>query len=142
MDKYTEELTAPKQAHESFQKLWRIAKTVLEGGKAMTLTLSHQERTTDQNAAQWPILRAFSEQLKWPVNGQLTMLSEEEWKDILTAAFLRESVRIAAGLEGGVVMLGQKTSRMPKDLFSEWIDFLRATAIQRNVDIGDTTWEQ
>jgi hypothetical protein len=93
-------------------------------------------RSTDQNAAQWPILEAFAKQLKWPVNGRMVLMSADDWKTVLTAAFKRESVRIAHGLDSGVVMLGMRTSKMKKAEFSEWIDFLKATAAMRGVDIG------
>jgi hypothetical protein len=39
-------------------------------------------------------------------------------------------------LDSGVVMLGMRTSKMKKAEFSEWIDFLKATAAMRGVDIG------
>ena len=90
-------------------------------------------RTLDQNAAQWPILDAFSKQLVWPVNGAMVKMSADEWKDVLTAAFKRETVRLAQGLDGGVVMLGAKTSAMSKPTFSEWLEFLNATAAQRGL---------
>ncbi len=61
-------------------------------------------RTIDQNAKQWPILQAFSEQLEWPVNGLIRELSAEEWKDILTAAFKQEKINIAQGLNAAVSM--------------------------------------
>lgn len=93
-------------------------------------------RTLEQNAAQWPILEAFSKQLRWPVNGQMVRMSPEEWKDVLTAAFRGESVRLAMSLDGrGVVMLGMRTSRMGKAAFSEYLDFLHATAADRGVVI-------
>lgn len=92
-------------------------------------------RSLDQNAAQWPYLEAFSSQLKWPVNGNLVSLEPEEWKDILTSAFFGESVRLAQGLNGGLVMLGKRTSKFSKHVFSEWIDFLAATAAQKAVQV-------
>ena len=92
-------------------------------------------RSLEQNAAQWPILEAFSRQLQWPVNGAMTELSAEEWKDILTAAFRRETARVAMGMDGGVVMLGARTSAFTKAEFSEWIEFLHATAAARGVEI-------
>ena len=90
-------------------------------------------RSLEQNAAQWPILEAFSEQLPWPVNGRMEKLTAEEFKDVLTAAFQRETVRLAMGLDGGVVMLGLRTSKFGKAKFSEWMDFLHATAADRDV---------
>jgi hypothetical protein len=92
-------------------------------------------RSLDQNAAQWPILEAFSKQLKWPINGSLVHMEPEDWKDVLTAAFKRETVRVAQGLDGGVVMLGARTSKMTKPVFSEYLDFLHATAVARGVNL-------
>ena len=99
------------------------------------MTLSAPTRTLDQNAAQWPYLDAFSKQIKWPVNGHMVNMTPEEWKHVLTAAFKRESARLAMGLDGGVVMLGMRTSQMNKSAFSDWLEFLIATAAQRNVTV-------
>jgi len=99
------------------------------------ITIKQPTRTLEQNAAQWPILEAFSDQLKWPVNGHMEKLTADEFKDILTAAFNNETVRLAMGLNGGVVMLGARTSLMRKERFSEWLDFLHATAAERGVDL-------
>lgn len=97
------------------------------------VTVQEPSRTLDQNAAQWPILEAFSEQLLWPVNGAMVKLTPEEYKDILTAAFQGETIRLAQGLNGGVVMLGLRTSKMGKRRFSEYLEFLHATAALRGV---------
>lgn len=98
------------------------------------VTVGEPTRNLEQNAAQWPILEAFSQQLQWPVNGQMVYMSAEEWKDVLTAAFERESVRLAMAIDGpGVVMLGIRTSQMGKRRFSDWLEFLHATAAARGV---------
>lgn len=104
--------------------------TAPDGWVAM---FSEPTRTLDQNADQWPYLEAFSKQLQWPVNGALVWMSPEEWKDVLTAAFEQENVRLAQGLNGGVVMLGLRTSTLGKKRFSEWLEFLHAIAAQREV---------
>lgn len=62
-------------------------------------------------------------------------MSDEEWKDVLTAAFRNETVRLAMGLNGGVVMLGKKTSNFSVKEFSEWLEFLHAVAVEREVDL-------
>lgn len=113
----------------------RAAAYMHEAPEGVEVIVREPTRTTDQNAAQWPILEAFSEQLLWPVNGAMTRLTAEEFKDILTAAFNQETVRLAMGLSGGVVMLGLRTSKMSKQRFSEWLDFLHATAAVRGVNI-------
>lgn len=96
---------------------------------------SEPTRTLSQNSAQWPYIDAFSKQLEWPVNGKMCKLEPEEFKDILTAAFRGDAVRLAAGLNGGVVMLGMRTSKMKKAEFSEYLEFLKATAALRGVTV-------
>lgn len=92
-------------------------------------------RTLDQNAYQWPYLEGFSRQLQWPVNGVMCKLSCEEWKDILTAAFENETEpRLAAGLDGGIVMLGLRTSRLGKKKFALWMEWLMAAAALKGVE--------
>lgn len=91
-------------------------------------------RSLSQNAAQWPILQAFADQLTWPVNGVQQRLSPDDWKDVLSAAFKREH-RIAEGLNGGHVFLGMRTSGMTKPEFSAWLDFLHSVASERGVTL-------
>ena len=113
----------------------RAAEAVRTAPDGYVVRIEEQKRNGDQNAAMWPILDAFSEQLKWPVNGQMVKMSAEEWKDILSAAFRQEVPRVAMGLNGGMVMLGHKTREFGKREFSEWLDFLHATAAERGVRI-------
>ena len=108
---------------------------VEDAPEGYVITVSEPTRNLEQNAAQWPILQAFADQLQWPVNGSMEILTPEEWKDILTAAFKRETVRVAMGLDGGMVMLGSRTSKFSKAQFSEWLDFLNATAAARGVEV-------
>ena len=111
----------------------RCQSAVWDAPEGYQVTLTEPPRTLDQNAAQWPLLEAFSKQLQWPINGQLTHMAPEEWKDVLTAAFKRETVRVAMGLDGGMVMLGSRTSKFKKAEFSEYLEFLHATAALRGV---------
>lgn len=94
---------------------------------------SQPTRTLDQNSAQWPILQAFAEQLQWPINGRMEWITDEDWKDILTAAFRQELARVAPGINGGMVLLGARTSQFKVKEFSDWIEFLHATAVDRGV---------
>lgn len=122
-----------KLAHDEARR--RAAAAVAVAPTGHVVTIKEPTRNAAQNAAQWPILEAFSEQLEWPVNGKMCKLTPEEWKDILTAAFKGEKVRLAQGLDGGIVMLGLRTSKMSKRTFSEWLEFLHATAAARGVDV-------
>ena len=99
------------------------------------VSVGEPNRTLEMNAAQWPILEAFSNQLEWPINGVMSKLEADDWKNILSAAFRRETVRVAMGLDGGMVMLGQRTSKFSKREFSDWLEFLNATAAIRGVKL-------
>lgn len=99
------------------------------------VTVQEPTRSLDQNAAMWPVLQAFADQLKWPVNGEMVWMTADEWKDVLSAAFKRESVRVAMGLDGGMVMLGSRTSKFSVRKMSEFLEFLHATADARGVDL-------
>ena len=113
----------------------RAQQAVQNAPEGHVMTLAEPTRNLEQNAAQWPILQAFADNLVWPVNGRMESLTPDEWKDILTAAFRRESTRVAMGLDGGMVMLGARTSTMSKREFSEWLEFLHATAVDRGIEL-------
>lgn len=118
-------------AHQTARQ--RAVEAIREAPAGYAVTLAEPTRNLDQNARMWPLLEAFSEQLEWPVNGRMSKLTKEEWKDLLSAAFRKEQNRVAQGLDGGFVMLGQRTSRFSRREFSEWLEFLHATAADRGV---------
>lgn len=122
-----------KLAHTEARR--RAAAAVAEAPEGYVVTVQEPTRSLDQNAAMWPILQAFADQLQWPVNGQMVWMTADEWKDVLSAAFRRESVRVAMALDGGMVMLGSRTSQFGVREMSEFIEFLHATAAARNVDL-------
>jgi hypothetical protein len=118
-------------------QLYPFLQAVLQGGHRWILTIKPETRTQAQNRLMWPLLTAFSKQLKWPVNGSMVNMTPDEWKDVLTAAFYGETMRLAMGLNGGVVMLGRRTSKFNKKQFSDWIEFLYATGADRGVDLPE-----
>lgn len=113
----------------------RAHQAIDETPEGYAVVISEPARNLDQNAAMWPILEAFCQQLEWPVNGRMVTMTSDEWKDVLTAAFRQERARLAMGLDGGVVMLGMRTSKMGKREFSDWLEFLHATAASRGVSV-------
>ena len=120
-------------AHEEARR--RAIEAVREAPAGMIVQIKEPTRNLEQNAALWVLLQAFSEQLLWPVNGHMTKLTAEEFKDILSAAFKSETVRLAQGLNGGVVMLGARTSKMSKREFSEFLEFVHMVAAERGVEV-------
>lgn len=90
------------------------------------------KRSLDQNAKLWPMLTDISRQVLWPVDGELQHLIEEDWKDIFTAA-LRKHQRMAKGIDGGIVMLGSRTSKMKKPEFCDLLEIIYAFGSERGV---------
>ena len=113
----------------------RAAQDVQTAPEGWCVTVSEPTRSLDQNAAMWPILQAFADQLQWPVNGEMVWMQPEDWKAVLSAAFKRESVRVAMGMDGGMVMLGSRTSKFGVREMSDFLEFLHATAAARDVDL-------
>ncbi len=102
----------------------------------MTCPTCEAKRSSEQNAVQWPILQAWAEQRQWPVNGVMTWITKEDFKDILTCAFEGETnPRIATGYNGGVVLLGRRTSKYGKKRFSEWLEWLLAASYHAGIKI-------
>ena len=133
----------PVQSHKALLgTIWPMLKASVQAGNRMVLTLAPETRSQAQNRLMWPLLTEFSKQLDWPVDGQMVKMDPDDWKDVLSAAFRGESVRIAMGLSGGVVLLGQRTSKFTKAQFSEWVEFLYATAALRGVRLPAWTGDQ
>lgn len=115
----------------------RAMAAVADAPEGWRVTVQEPTRNLEQNALLWVLLGAFAKQLQWPVNGQMVRLEAEEWKDILSAAFKRETQRVAMGLDGGMVLLGMRTSKMGKTQFGEFLEFVQATAAARGVELGE-----
>lgn len=106
---------------------------VLAAPEGYVFRLGEPNRTLEMNAAQWPILEAFAQQIEWPINGKLQKITADDWKDVLTCAFRNEQPRVAQGIDGGMVLLGQRTSKFSKREFGDWLEFLNATAASRGI---------
>lgn len=89
-------------------------------------------RSLSQNARMWAMLCDVASQVRWPVNGELQLLTAWEWKDIFTASLKRHS-RVAMGLEGGYVIIGGHTSRMTKAVMSELIELMESFGVEKGV---------
>lgn len=96
------------------------------------VTLSEPNRSLEQNAAQWPYLAGFAAQKQLCINGVMEWVTDQDWKDILTACFNGE-MRMAV-FDGKVIMLPQRTSRMGKKVFSTWMEYLVAMAAQAGIE--------
>lgn len=120
-------LHSAQQAAPELAKAWAWIKAMLMAGHALSFDVRKETRTTAQNRILWARLTDVSNQVIW--HGQ--KLAPEDWKDMASAALKKQAV--VPGLEGGFVVLGQRTSKMTKAEMTELIDFLGAFGDQRGV---------
>ena len=95
-------------------------------------------RTLAQNDTLWSILTDISSQVDFVVNGALVKVSPDEVKDILTAG-LKRDLRMAMGIDGGMVLLGQRTSKMSVRQMSELFELAYAFGADKSVAWSPTS---
>jgi hypothetical protein len=103
-------------------------RAIAEAPDGYEVRIRERSRSLEQNAAMWAALTDISEQVVW--HGQ--KLTPEDWKHILTAGLKREQ-RVAPGIGGGFVVLGQSTRKMTKSEFSELLEFCYAFGAEHEV---------
>lgn len=94
------------------------------------ITFARSKRTLPQNDRMWAMLTEVSAQVEW--YGE--HLSPEDWKTVFTAALRKE--RVVPGINGGFVVLGQRTSDMTKEELSDLMELISAFAAQRGVMVA------
>lgn len=110
----------------------RAIQAVQEAQDGMVVQIGEPNRSLEQNSAQWPYLEAFARQKELCINGQMQKVTADDWKNVLTACWNGE-MRMAA-FDGKVIMLPQRTSKMGKRVFSDWMEYLVAMAAQSGVE--------
>jgi hypothetical protein len=122
-------------ARDRMKAAWLFACRFLELGESAKVRVEEckPRRTLEQNAKLWAMLGDIADQVQWQIDGKLEYLKPEEWKDILTAG-LRKHQRVAAGIDGGFVVLGAHTSGMTVGQMSELIELMYAFGAERGVE--------
>ena len=126
-DRLTLSLWEPVQARKAFAAAWERANALTMAGHRLVLEVRPEKRTDAQNRRLWAMLRDISQQVDWHGN----KLSDEEWKDVFTAALKRQ--KVVPGLDGGFVVCGQRTSRMTKAEMAELQELMEAFGAQHGV---------
>ena len=94
----------------------------LDPAKPIEIEVSPPKRTISQNKKMWPLLHDLAQQVTW--FGE--RYDEDDWKDIITSLVAKtnkQELRTAPGIGGGVVMFGQRTSKMR---VAEMVDVIEA----------------
>ena len=114
-------------SHDTARK--QAAAWCMNAPKGYHCVIEPETRNLNQNSLLWPWLGAISKGVDWYGN----KLTDEEWKDVLTAALKKE--KVVPGINGGFVVLGQSTSKMNKKDFSELLEFTIAFATEHGVSL-------
>ena len=88
-----------------------IRQLPVDSKRPLILDVKESTRTAIQNRKMWPLLKDLSDQVLWFGN----KYDSDDWKDLITALVAKtkkQEQRMAPGLDGGVVMFGQRTSKM------------------------------
>ena len=98
-------------------RVWEAVNKGIEQGPVV-VELGRVKRSLDQNAKMWPMLQDLSHQKEWAG----AMRSPDDWKDIATAHFEKQS--LIPGIDGSFIALGARTREYDKKKFSEFIELL------------------
>lgn len=109
-----------------------LCRFVRGAGQKVEIKVGDAKRSSEQNDCMWAMLTDVAKQVEWPVDGRMQRLSPEDWKHVLSAGLKREQ-RVAQGINGGFVILGQRTSQMSKRELSDLIDLIGAFGAERGV---------
>lgn len=129
--KQTVTLYNAQQGYTAFAEVWTAAKAMLTAGHRMVVELRQENRTDAQNRRLWAMLTEISRQVEW--YGQ--KLTPDEWKDIFSAAMNKQ--KVVPGLDGGFVVMGQRTSKMTKGEMSDMQELMAAFGAERGVEFRD-----
>lgn len=125
--KFSQVLYNAQQGHRVFTDAWTHAKPLLLAGHRLIVEVKTETRSLAQNRRMWAMLRDLSAQVDW--HGQ--KLTDEEWKDVLTASLKKQ--KAVPGIDGGFVVLGARTSAMTIQEMTELQDLISAFGTQQGV---------
>lgn len=114
------------------------AHAIAQAPEGHRVEIKPRTRSLAQNDLLWSVLTDISRQVDFVVNGQAVKVTPEEVKDILTAGLRRET-RMAMGIDGGMVLLGQRTSKMTVRQMTELIELAHAFGTQKDVRWSPTS---
>lgn len=120
-----------QQAMARFQSLYRELKPWLIAGHRFDVLIKPEKRSDAANARMWVLLDCLAKQVVW--HGQ--HLTAEEWKTMCTSSLKKQ--RVLPGIEGGFVVMGERTSQMTRAEMSELQEFIQAFGVQHNVDFHE-----
>lgn len=113
-----------------------IRELPVDAKRPLIIDIKDMTRTAQQNRKLWPLLKDLSDQVLWFGN----KYDSDDWKDLITAMVSKskkQEQRMAPGLDGGIVMFGQRTSQMNVRQMVEVIEAIYWFGTQQNVKFSD-----
>lgn len=113
-----------------------IRELPVDDKRPLVLDIKEMTRTAIQNKKMWPLLKDLSAQVVWFGN----KYDSDDWKDLITAMIAKskkQEQRMAPGLDGGIVMFGQRTSKMTVRQMVEVIEAIYWFGTQQNVKFSE-----
>lgn len=128
------------QAKVRMAAAWRAAQSYLELGKRVRVTVEEYRarRSREQNRLMWALLEDVAKQKPWMVDGKMSMLEPEDWKHIMTAGLVKTQ-RVAAGIDGGFVILGVSTRPFSVSKMSDLIELIFAFGAEHGIRFREPT---
>lgn len=123
-----------QQGHMALMGLWAQIKAHLMAGQQLVIEVKEKTRSTEQNARMWALLTDVSRQVDW--YGQ--KLTPEEWKDVFSASLKKQ--KAVPGLDGGFVILGQRTSKMSIREMADLMTLIEAFGAEQGVRFLAPEW--
>ena len=133
MDRLTATLADEGEARRVFYDALHLAVAAIRAGHTLTLELKPKKRSTGQNALMWSILSDLERQASW--HGE--KMDAESWKHLLSAGIRPQ--KAVPGVNGGFVVLAQKTSRMSKEELSTLIELAYSIGADQGVQWSRTS---
>ena len=103
------------------------SRACIQAPDGYVVEIKPRTRSLDQNARMWAMLAEIAQQVEW--HGQ--KLAAEDWKHVFSASLKQQ--RAVPGLSGGLVVLGQSTSKMTVREMSDLMEIASAFGAERGV---------
>jgi hypothetical protein len=93
------------------------------------------KRTLPQNDRMWAMLTDVARQAAWDGKKRSTKV----WKDLFSAAVLtaRGGIEVVPGLEGGIMLIGLRTSEMTVEEMADLITYMESWGAANGVTFSD-----
>lgn len=113
---------------------------VAKAPRGAVFTLVENKRSLPQNDKMWAMLTDIARQAEWSGKKRTTKV----WKDLFTAAVLTASggVEVVPGLEGGIMLVGLRTSEMSIAEMADLITYMESWGAQNGVTFTEFTGDR